>query len=49
MKTWKTVFLAVLLGCSLFAAAAAFAQNTQNGAIRGTVFDTSHASVATAN
>jgi carboxypeptidase family protein len=48
MKTWKTVFLAVLLGCSLFVAAPAFAQNTQNGAIRGTVFDTSHASVATA-
>jgi hypothetical protein len=48
MKASKTVFLAVLLACSLFVAAATFAQNTQNGAIRGTVFDTSHASVATA-
>jgi len=48
MKIWKAVFLAVLLSCSLFAASASFAQNAQNGAIRGTVLDTSHASVATA-
>jgi carboxypeptidase family protein len=48
MKTWKAVFLAVMLGCSLVVSGAALAQNTQNGAIRGTVFDTTHASVATA-
>jgi Carboxypeptidase regulatory-like domain len=48
MKIWKAVFLAVLFSCSSILAAATFAQNTQNGAIRGTVFDTSHASVATA-
>jgi Carboxypeptidase regulatory-like domain len=48
MKIWKTLFLAVLLGCSLIVTGVALAQNTQNGAIRGTVFDTSHASVATA-
>src|SRR6204780_3522238 len=48
MKIWKTVFIAVLLSFSLIVTGAALAQNTQNGAIRGTVFDTSHASVATA-
>jgi len=48
MKIWKAVFVAVLLSCSSILAGVAFAQNTQNGAIRGTVFDTSHASVATA-
>lgn len=48
MKISKAVFLAVLFLCSIMLASAAFAQNTQNGAIRGTVFDTTHASVATA-
>ncbi len=48
MKIWKAVFIAVLLSFSLILASAALAQNTQNGAIRGTVFDTSHASIATA-
>lgn len=48
MKTWKAVFLTVLLGCLLMGVAGARAQNLQNGAVRGTVFDTSHASVATA-
>jgi hypothetical protein len=48
MKLCKVVFLALLLSCSFILAGAALAQNTQNGAIRGTVFDTSHASVATA-
>jgi hypothetical protein len=48
MKIWKAVSLAVLFSCSIMPAGVALAQNTQNGAIRGTVFDTSHASVATA-
>jgi len=48
MKIWKAVLIAVLLSLSLILAGAAPAQNTQNGAIRGTVYDTSHASVATA-
>ena len=48
MKTWKAAFLAVLLTCTLLLSGAALAQNTQYGSIRGTVFDASHASVATA-
>src|SRR6202046_5539965 len=48
MKIWKIVVLAVLLLCTSILSGAALAQNTQNGAIRGTVFDTTHASVATA-
>jgi hypothetical protein len=48
MKTRKAAFLAVLLTCTLLLSGAALAQNTQYGSIRGTVFDTSHASVATA-
>jgi hypothetical protein len=48
MKTWKAAYLAALLACTLLLSAAALAQNTQYGSIRGTVLDTSHASVATA-
>ncbi|HWY77570.1 MAG TPA: carboxypeptidase regulatory-like domain-containing protein [Verrucomicrobiae bacterium] len=48
MKIPKPVFLAVLLACFSMMAGTALAQNLQNGAVRGTVFDTSHASVATA-
>jgi len=48
MKTWKAAFLAAMLTCTLLLSGAALAQNTQYGAIRGTVLDTSHASVATA-
>ena len=48
MKIRKPVFLAVLLACFSIMAGAAHAQNAQNGAIRGTVLDTTHASVATA-
>jgi Carboxypeptidase regulatory-like domain len=48
MKIRKPVFLAVLLACFSIMAGTALAQNLQNGAVRGTVFDTSHASVATA-
>ena len=49
MKIWKIAFLAVLLACLLAAAVApAGAQNLQNGAVRGTVYDTTHAAVATA-
>ena len=49
MKIWKIAFLAVLLACLLAAAVAPVgAQNLQNGAVRGTVYDTTHAAVATA-
>ncbi len=48
MKTWKAAFLAVLLTCTLLLSGAALAQNTQYGSIRGTVFDNSRASIATA-
>lgn len=48
MKIWKTIFLTATLACFLLTAASAHAQNLENGAIRGTVFDTSHASIATA-
>src|SRR5579862_9786681 len=48
MKTWNAACLAVLLMCTMLLSGAALAQNTQYGSIRGTVFDTSHASVATA-
>jgi carboxypeptidase family protein len=48
MRIRKPVFLSVLLGCFSIMAGAAHAQNAQNGAIRGTVLDTTHASVATA-
>ncbi len=48
MKIRKPVFLAVLLACFSIMAGTAHAQNAQNGAIRGTVLDTTHASVATA-
>src|ERR1700722_20966780 len=48
MRIRKPVFLAVLLACFSIMGGTALAQNLQNGAIRGTVSDTSHASVATA-
>src|ERR1700685_1511819 len=48
MKIRTAAFLAVLLGSFSIMAGTALAQNLQNGAVRGTVFDTSHAAVATA-
>jgi hypothetical protein len=48
MKIWNAAYLAVLLMCTMLLSGAALAQNTQYGSVRGTVFDTSHASVATA-
>jgi hypothetical protein len=48
MKICKPVFLVVVLAFFSIMAGTALAQNLQNGAVRGTVFDTSHASVATA-
>jgi hypothetical protein len=48
MRIRKPVVLAALLACFSIMAGTALAQNLQNGAIRGTVSDTSHASVATA-
>ncbi len=48
MKIWKAAFLAVMLTCTLLLSGAVLAQNTQYGSIRGTVFDTSRASIATA-
>jgi type 1 fimbria pilin len=48
MKMWKSVLLALTLVLSLFAASSTRAQTLQNGAVRGTVYDTSHSVVATA-
>jgi len=48
MRIRKPVVLTVLLACFSIMGGTALAQNLQNGAIRGTVSDTSHASVATA-
>src|SRR5579863_10162485 len=45
MKMWKSVVLAVALIFSLFAATSSHAQSLQNGAVRGTVYDTSHSVV----
>ncbi len=45
MKMWKSVVLAVALIFSLFAATSSPAQSLQNGAVRGTVYDTSHSVV----
>ncbi|MGA7855925.1 MAG: TonB-dependent receptor, partial [Candidatus Acidiferrales bacterium] len=45
MKMWKSVVLAVALVLSLFAATSSHAQSLQNGAVRGTVYDTSHSVV----
>ena len=45
MKMWKSVVLAVALILSLFAATSSHAQSLQNGAVRGTVYDTSHSVV----
>src|ERR1700733_15489921 len=48
MRMWKSVLLALTLVLSLFVASSARAQTLQNGAVRGTVYDTSHAVVSTA-
>src|SRR5580704_1733536 len=52
MTIRKTLILAVAialsLACLLLAPTSAVAQNLQEGAVRGTVFDTSHAIVPTA-
>ncbi|MGA7914320.1 MAG: carboxypeptidase regulatory-like domain-containing protein [Candidatus Acidiferrales bacterium] len=45
MKMWKSVVLAVALVISLLAAPGSHAQSLQNGAVRGTVYDTSHSVV----
>src|SRR5271154_4174458 len=48
MRMWKSVLLTLTLVVSLFVASSARAQTLQNGAVRGTVYDTSHAVVSTA-
>lgn len=48
MKTWKAVFLAVVLVSTLVAAMGAGAQNMQRGSVRGFVYDTTHAVVPNA-
>lgn len=45
MKLWKTVFLAVVLLCTLVTVGGANAQTFQRGEIHGFVYDTSHAVV----
>src|SRR5271155_526952 len=48
MRMWKSVLLTLTLVVSLFVASSTRAQTLQNGAVRGTVYDTSHAVVSTA-
>jgi hypothetical protein len=45
MKMYRSAFLTFVLVCSLAAAAVTRAQNLQNGAVRGTVYDSTHAAV----
>jgi hypothetical protein len=48
MKTWKAVFLAVVLVSTLVASVGVSAQNLQRGSVRGFVFDTTHSVVPNA-
>jgi Carboxypeptidase regulatory-like domain len=48
MKTWKAVFLALVLVSTLAAVTGASAQNVQRGSIRGFVYDTTHSVVPNA-
>ncbi|MGB0034066.1 MAG: carboxypeptidase regulatory-like domain-containing protein [Candidatus Acidiferrales bacterium] len=48
MKTWKAVFLALVLAGSLVAIPSAHAQTLQRGEIRGFVYDTTHSVVPNA-
>jgi hypothetical protein len=45
MMRHRSAFLMFVLACSLAVAAASRAQNLQNGAVRGTVYDSTHAAV----